>query len=185
MKLHSTSNRITSFVPAALDMACGRSCVWLLCCWLSAGCATDVVLDSAAPAGFRLDGSWVLDPIASDLAPEVRKLRTHGINVAIVVQDFSVLWSRRMEIEQNVDSMGIAYDGGSYRDVSWGIRQRGFWEVNAGWDEGELRILSKARDAKAEETMILAEAGKRLVVRVNIKADGYQLNLIRVFKREL
>jgi hypothetical protein len=103
----------------------------------------------------------------------------------MVVQDFTVLRARRMEIEQNVDSMGIAYDGGSYRDVSWGIRKRGFWEVNAGWDEGELRILSKARDAKAEETMILAEAGRRLVVRVNIQADGHELNLTRVFKREL
>ena len=150
-------------------------------CWL-AGCST-VVLDEDAPPGFDLGGTWVLDPLTSEVAPEIQRLRSRGMSIAMVSQDFPVLRCRSMEIEQNADSMGIAFDGGSYRDVSWGIRQRGLWEVNAGWEEGELKILSEAPDAKAEETVILADAGRRLVVRVSIEADGEQLTVTRVFKR--
>jgi hypothetical protein len=156
---------------------------WLLLCCLAGGCA-NVVLEEDAPEGFDLGGTWVLEPVASDRSPEVRELRKRGMSIAMVAQDFPVLNCRLMEIEQNADSMGIRYDGGSYRDVSWGVRERGLWEVNAGWDAGELRILSKARDAKAEEVMILAEAGRRLVVRVEIEADGNNLVVTRVFKRE-
>lgn len=186
MKLHSMPIRMMDFVPGSLGARRGWSLAWLsLACWLTVGCAANVVLDAGAPAGFDLGGTWVLDPIASDVAPDVRKLRARGVRIAMVVGDFPVLRCRRMEIEQNADSMGIAYDGGSYRDVSWGVRQRGLWEVNAGWDAGELRILSEARDAEAEETMILTDAGRRLVVRVSIEADGDELIITRVFRREL
>jgi hypothetical protein len=185
MKLHSMTNRPLEFVPAMRAARCGWRLAWLwAACSLAVGCA-NVVLDADAPAGFDLGGTWVLDPVSSEATPEVSKLRRRGMSIAMVAQDFPVLRCRRMEIEQNADSMGIAYDGGSYRDVSWGVRERGLWEVNAGWDAGELRILSKARDAKAEETMILAEAGRRLLVRVSIEADGDHLVITRVFKREL
>jgi hypothetical protein len=155
--------------------------LWLGC--LSVGCA-GVVLDERPPGGFDLSGTWLLDPLSSEQTPEVRRLRARGMSIAMVAQDFSVLHCRRMEIEQNVDSMGVAYDGGSYRDVSWGVRERGLWEVNAGWDDGALRILSKARDAKAEEHMMLTDAGKRLTVRVSIDADGDQLVITRMFVRQ-
>lgn len=185
MKLHSMTNHMLGFVPEVPVVRYCWNFAWLLsACWLAVGCA-NVVLEEDAPAGFDLGGSWVLDPLSSEATPEVSKLRRRGMSIAMVAQDFSVLHCRRMEIEQNADSMGIAYDGGSYRDVSWGVRERGLWEVNAGWDAGELRILSKARDAKAEETMILAEAGRRLVVRVSISADGDDLVVTRIFKREL
>lgn len=155
----------------------------LATCCLAGGCSS-VNLDERAPAGFDLGGTWVLDPLTSEVTPEVRELRRRGMSIAMVAQDFAVLRCRRMEIEQNADSMGIAYDGGSYRDVSWGERDRGLWEVNAGWDEGVLRILSKARDAKAEEIMTLTDAGKRLVVRVGIDADGDHLDITRTFVRK-
>jgi hypothetical protein len=125
-----------------------------------------------------------LDPLTSEVTPEIRRLRERGVSIAMVAQDFPVLHCRRMEIEQNADSMGIAYDRGAYRDISWGVRERGLWEVNAGWDAGVLRILSKARDAKAEETMTLADAGRRLVVQVSIDADGDHLLITRSFIRE-
>jgi len=155
----------------------------LLGCWLVAGC-TSVSLDDQAPAGFDLGGNWVLDPASSEVTPEVRRLRQRGVSIAMVAQDFVVLRCRRMEIEQNADSMGVAYDDGSYRDISWGVRDRGLWEVNAGWDEGALRILSRAHDAKAEETMTLADAGRRLVVRVLVEADNDHLDITRTFVRE-
>ena len=161
----------------------GARCAWaVLVCWLAGGCA-NVVLDAEAPAGFDLGGAWELDPASSEVTPEVRRLRARGISIAMVAQDFPVLYCRTMEIEQNTDSMGIAYDGADYRDVSWGVRQRGLWEVNAGWDEGRLKILSKAADARAEETMTLVEAGARMVVRVTIDADGDNLDITRVFTR--
>lgn len=163
-----------------------RTIGWCLSvCWLIAGCAGSVVLDPVPPPGFDLGGSWRLDPIASDPAPETRELRARGLSISMAAQDFQVLRCRLMEVEQNRDSMGIAYDGGSYRDISWGVRQRGLWEVNAGWDEGELRILSKARDAKAEETMTLFDAGRRLMVRISIAADGGDVDVTRIFQRDL
>jgi hypothetical protein len=150
---------------------------------LLSGCA-GVVLDSNTPPGFDLNGTWVLDPLASEASPEAKRLRRRGMSIAMVAQDFPVLRARRMEIEQNDDSMGVSYDGVDYRDVSWGLRERGLWEVNAGWDDGVLRILSKARDAKAQEVVMLSEAGTRLTVKVSIEADGDELSVTRVFTRQ-
>jgi len=175
--------RVIGAAPQAAALG-GRAIVGLLFgCWLASGCAS-VSLDDQAPAGFDLGGVWVLDPASSEVTPEVRRLRQRGVSIAMVAQDFAVLRCRRMEIEQNADSMGVAYDDGSYRDISWGVRDRGLWEVNAGWDEGALRILSRAHDAKAEETMTLAEAGRRLVVRVRVEADNDHLDITRNFIRE-
>jgi len=159
------------------------ACLVLVFAAATTGCST-VVLDADAPDGFDLGGMWVLDPIASEATPESRRLRQRGMTIAMIAQDFPVLRVRRMEIEQNVDSMGISYDGKDYRDVSWGLRERGLWEVNAGWDAGTLRILSKARDAKAEESMVLAGGGDRLSVSISIEADGDELIVTRVFDRE-
>lgn len=99
-------------------------------------------------------------------------------------RDFPVLTTRHMHIEQSHDSMGVRYDTGDYRDVSWGVRQRGLWEVNAGWEEGRLLILSEAPDASAEETVTLLEGGSRLAVRLVIEADGGKLAVNRQFTRQ-
>lgn len=162
----------------------GRVARVVLLAWLAAGCASKVVLDHQAPVGFDLNGTWVLDPAASDGSPDPRQLRGAGFAMASAVRDFPVLVARRMHIEQNRDSMGVRYDTGDYRDVSWGERTRGLWEVNAGWEEGQLLILSKARDARAEETIVLLEGGRRLAVRVAIQADDSDLTVDRQFTRE-
>ena len=158
---------------------------WLNICLLS-GCAGGVELDPNPPAGFSLGGIWVLDPLDSDAAPKPTQLRKRGFAIAMAAQDFPVIQTRRMHIEQSADSVGIEYDDGAYRDLSWGVRRRGLWEVNAGWgDDGELLILSEAPDAKASETMHLTGAGKRLVVHVEVSADGQTLTLVRTFTRQL
>jgi hypothetical protein len=105
--------------------------------------------------------------------------------LAFITRDFPVLQAREMRIEQNRDSMGIRYDTGDYRDVSWGTRRRGLWEVRAGWHEGSLYILSDAVDAEATEIMTLSDAGHRMDVRVQVQSGGDDVEVVRVFRRDL
>lgn len=152
---------------------------------LIGGCASGVVLDPNPPQNFRLGGVWLLDPLDSDPAPKSQQLRKRGFGIAMAAQDFPVMHTRRMRIEQSADSVGIEYDDGEYRDLTWGVRQRGLWEVNAGWEEdGRLLILSQAADAKARETLQLMDAGRRLVVNIEVSADGQRLTLLRTFIRQ-
>ncbi len=100
-----------------------------------------------------------------------------------ITHDFPVLLAKRMVIEQNADSMGIEYDPGGYRDVSWGKRTRELWEVYSGWEEGNLVIVSHGRNAETKETMSLEENGRLLVVTVDVDADGEEVSVTRVFRR--
>ena len=152
---------------------------------VAAACSSQVVLDHTPPQNCSLGGTWLLDPLDSDAAPKQRDLRRRGFSIAVAAQDFAVLRTRRMLIEQSSDSVGIEYDGGVYRDLSWGVRKRGLWEVNAGWQEdGQLLVLSEAPDAKARETFGLDPTGTRLVVQIEISADGQALELVRTFTRQ-
>jgi len=144
------------------------------------GCS-GVPLDTRAPAGFDLSGRWRLVDAVSDPAPERRPLRRRGFSLAFAAADFPVLEARTLSIEQNRDSMGVNYDGDNYRDVSWGERQRGLWEVNAGWLDGVLLIRSEAPDAEATERLRLE--GDRLVVDVEVSSGGETLTRTRVFER--
>ena len=151
---------------------------------------------------FNLSGKWRLVPDESDAPPNPRnamnrvsresierrpgrsaaKARVRGAVFAFVTQDFPVLTANRMRIEQSGDSMGIDYTPGTYRDVSWGRRERGIWEVYAGWDETEALIIdSRGNDIRAVERMILRPDG-RLQVDVTVNADKRQLDLTRVFE---
>ena len=160
----------------------GRLACLVMTAVLAVAC-TSVQLDASPPAGFDLSGRWTLVPPASETAPSVRRLRAQGGMLSFVTQDFPVLRATEMVIEQSRDSMGIRYDVGDYRDISWGTRQRGLWEVRAGWHEGTLMILSKASDADARETLRLSADGRQLTIDVRISATGDDLNLTRVFRR--
>ena len=170
-------------------------------CLLGACQGENLAVD--APAGYDLTGVWVLDAAASDATPDFKRglggqrsgsPRTPreaqraairgalGSGLAFVVHDFQVLSAERLEIEQNRDSMGVRHVPGVYRDVSWGKRQRGLWEVNAGWAEGALVIVSRAPDLRVRETMTLA--GDRLRVGVEVRADDERRELVRVFRRD-
>jgi hypothetical protein len=146
------------------------------------GCGS-VPLETTPPPGFNLSGSWRLVPELSDPAPRTRALRSRGIGLAFASQDFPVLTAERLLIEQNRDSMGVQYDGSDYRDVSWGERQRGLWQVNAGWQEGVLMILSEAPDGEAMERIWLEEGGSRLIVEVTVTSAGETLTRTRTFER--
>lgn len=89
-----------------------------------------------------------------------------------------------MSIEQNDDSMGIEFDRGAYRDVSWGVRERGLWTVTAGWDDaGELIVRSRASDARAIERYLLSNSGETLTVLVRIDAGEQTVDVQRVYTR--
>ena len=143
---------------------------------IALGCGS-VPLEEQAPAGFNLNGEWRLDTDASD-----GELRGRGVGSAFLGQDFPLLLARQMRIEQDARSMGIEYGRGSYRDVSWGERRRGVWQVHAGWLDGELRIYSDAPDTSAVEIWRLSENGQRLVIDVQVKGartEQFQRTFVR------
>ena len=174
-----------------------------LACLITAmiGC-TGIDLDMVNPVGVNLSGQWLVDFGDSDVVPDLRNrpprkpsrrvqgsvnreaLRVaDGSALAFIAHDFQVLRADMLTIEQNVDSMGLDYQPGVYRDVSWGERQRGLWEVLAGWEEQQLVIISKARDMRVEERLQLVSPDL-LKVWVYIDADGEQLEFLRVFNRQ-
>ena len=78
--------------------------------------------------------------------------------------------------------MGVSYSTGDYRDVTWGVRERGMWKINAGWVDDELHVISKAHDSQATEIMRLSPDGNTLTVNVQINA-GEKFEVERVFRR--
>ncbi len=164
---------------------------------LLAGCS-GIDLDTVNPQGMNLNGTWLIDFTASDPLPDLRnrdlslsdKSRPRsvgreamriadGSGLAFVAHDFQVLNADKIVIEQNPDSMGVRYQPGVYRDVSWGERQRGLWLVTAGWEERTLVIISEAHDLRVEERF--NRDGDRLVIDVLIDADKQDTKLTRVF----
>lgn len=155
---------------------------WVPAALLLSACS-GITLDPRPPSHFDLTGTWRLLEGESDTAPTRRLLRARGGMLSFVTQDFPVLRAQELRIEQSRDSMGIRYDGKDYRDVSWGERRRGLWEVKAGWYEGSLLILSEARDAKARETLTLSADGARLTVDVEVHSGDDDVVVTRVFRR--
>ena len=164
---------------------------------LAMAACSGVPLDAEPPVRYDIGGQWVLNAELSDPPPNTRQIMARadrdfvqgrigapsGGALAFVTQDFPVLEAKSMIIEQDSDSMGIRYDTGVYRDVSWGERRRGVWEISAGWFEGDLVIYSKATDATGRETFQLSDNGQTLVVLVEANSDGEKLVATRVFER--
>ena len=163
------------------------------------GCSSNPRLDIEVPQNFDLSGQWLLNPTLSDRPPNTRRLMDsaerdairrgpsrrppRGSSLAFITHDFPVLNAQSMVIEQNRDSMGVRFDRGEYRDVSWGERKRGLWEVSAGWYKGDLVILSESNDAKAQETISLSDNGQTMVVFVVVKSEGEDFISTRTFER--
>ena len=160
---------------------------------LVTGCES---LSLAIPVGFDLTGEWLLDANSSDSAPDTKAIRRAedmdiargkqknvNASAAFVVQDFPIVAAERLVIEQNNDSLGIRYSNGTYRDVTWGRTQRNFWQIEAGWSNGVLVILSRRDDITGREEMRLEAAGSRLLVTVDVKTEGRDVRLQRVYVR--
>ena len=161
---------------------------------LLAGCVAS--LDVAVPAGFDLTGEWLLDERLSDAPPDLDAIRHRedrevvrgrqanaSASATFVVQDFPVLAATRLDIEQDAQSMGIRYDQSTYRDISWGRRERDLWIVGAGWNQGALVVRSMRGTVKGEEVMTLEDSGQRLRIAVRVATAGEDVRAIRVYRR--
>lgn len=165
---------------------------------------TGIELVEENPRNLKLSGTWVLNVETSDATPDLkhglqerksrrraarnqRDIQQHeirgalGSGLAFIVHDFQVLSADEIEIELNHDSMGIRYEPGIYRDVSWGKRERPLWEVYAGWEEDQLVIISTANRMRVVERH--ERRGNELWVGIAINADGEKRLLQRVFTR--
>ena len=161
---------------------------------LVAGCVAS--LDIVAPPGFDLTGEWLLDERQSDAPPDLEAIRQRedrdvvrgrqanaSASATFVVQDYPVLTATRLHIEQDAQSMGIRYDRNTYRDISWGRRERDFWIVRAGWDQGALAIHTSRGAVKGAEVMTLEGGGRRLRIAVRIATGGEDVQATRVYRR--
>ncbi len=176
--------------------------LWLATLVLLAGCGSKP-LDVNVPRNVNFSGVWVVDFSDSDVVPDLRNARPDarrssnnrrtnarnealrvatGYGIAFVAHDFQILRADRLDIEQSRDSMGIKYTPGVYRDVSWGERQRGLYEVEAGWLDGALVVRSKAKDLYVVERFT-QPAADVLEVSISIEAEGEAREFRRTFGR--
>ena len=163
-------------------------------------CSSGPTLSTLNPPGLDFSGTWLIDFSESgsvaDLgnprrpsAPTDRRMTrgdahriARGSDLEFISGDFHVLKADKLDIELSKDSMGIRYYPGVYRDISWGERQRGLWEVNAGWEEQNLVIISEAGRLRVVETMTRSGPNE-LTVHVTVRIDGGERELTRVFNR--
>ncbi len=162
-----------------------------------AACTSDN-LSPVNPAGVDLSGAWLIDFSESGTVADLGRPRStansqarsrsqalriaKGSDLEFISVDFQVLRADKLDIELSKDSMGIRYTPGVYRDISWGERQRGLWEVNAGWEERDLVIISKAGNLRVTERL-RRPGPNRLTVQVTIEIDGGEKEILRVFNR--
>ena len=177
-----------ALAPAALFLTASAALVAL------AGCTAS--LATTAPRGFDLTGDWLLDETQSDAPPDLKAIRRREDrdvvrgrqsnpmgSAAFVVQDYPVLTAVHLHIEQDAQSMGIRYDEDTYRDISWGRRERDFWTVDAGWAAGALVIRTKRGAVKGEEVMVLADRARQLRIAVRVDTEGEDIRAERVYRR--
>ena len=168
----------------------------LLLIWLvGAGCASNPLSESV-PYGFDLSGNWSLIAESSDDAPDLDEISADEIakekrgkkidsrsSLSFLIQDFPVLVSDSLAIQQDSTSMGVRYSNSFYREVSWGNQNLGDWKVNSGWKQGDLVLLMSRRNVNARESFALSDRNQRLTVVVYIKTPLDKMTLERVFRR--
>jgi len=152
-----------------------------------AACAS--TLDTSNPQQVNFSGQWRLVPELSDAPPQFapnndgarstnRRRDDHLGSLRPVVR------ARAMAIEQTGSSMGIDYAGFPYRDVSWGKRTRGTFEVTAGWQEDALQIRSKRGRMILTEVYRLSADQQQLVLTVSFRGGSQNgRNFRRTFAR--
>ena len=157
-------------------------------------------LDQRKPEEIDFSGHWVLNLLLSEgvientssrnIVRPTDQIRTEGMASAdlldpfvFVSHDFHIIDAVSLTIELDPVSAGLSYQPGTYRDVSFGERRRGLWNIYAGWDGDELVILSRANDLQVMERMSLVSPN-RLRVIIEIQADKENRDFIKVFDRK-
>ena len=162
---------------------------------LVASCVTNP-LSTSVPYGFDLTGNWELVSGQSDPPPDLDDIASKELSrekrgkkpdpmssISFVIQDFPVLVSTSLEIEQDSTSMGVAYSNSFYREVSWGRQDINDWEVKSGWSKGDLVLSMDRRKVDARETFVLSERNQTLTVTVSIKTPIDKMSFKRVFSK--
>ena len=157
-------------------------------------------LAQAPLKSIQLSGIWVVDAGASDdlraftrppserrrpklsVREEIRRIGL-GSGLAFVVQDFQIIDANQIVIEQGRNSMGVKHIPGTYRDVTWGDRERDIWRIQAGWQETDLVIFSTAKGLRVLERYQLVNQN-RLRLDLDVQADGVNRKLTRFFDRK-
>lgn len=171
----------------------------MFCALILAGCQ-GLDLAQAPVAAVELSGVWTVDEEASDdlraftrspserrrpklsVREEIRRIGL-GSGLAFVVQDFQIIDAQQIMIEQDRYSMGVKHTPGTYRDVTWGDRERDIWRVQAGWQEMDLVIFSTAKGLRILERYQLVNPN-RLRLALEVQADGVNRKLTRFFDRK-
>lgn len=167
-----------------------RFWVALVCLLLvGAGCSS---LSTDVPVAFDLSGDWIISESESESqSPSDARIgqsdrarrRGHEADVGFDPAALPMIDARAMVIEQDATSMGIAYQNGTYRDVSWGERDLRFADVAAGWDGPDLVIETESGRYDMVERYQLSPDG---YLRVEIHLDparGKKINVVHIYRR--
>ena len=167
-----------------------RLWIALVCLLLvGAGCSS---LSTNVPVAFDLSGDWIISESESESGPDsgapseqsdrVRR-RGHGADIGFDRAALPMIDARAMVIEQDATSMGIAYQNGTYRDVSWGERDLRLVDVAAGWDGPDLVIETESGSYDMVERYQLSPDGNlRVVIHLN-PARGEKIKVVRIYRR--
>lgn len=163
-----------------------RSGIALGCLLLvAAGCSN---LSTEVPEAFDLSGDWIISDSDSDSDAQVERSdrarrRGYGPDMGFDPAALPMIDARAMIIEQDSTSMGIAYQDGTYRDVSWGERDLRLADVSAGWDGPDLVIETEGVSYEMVERYQLSSDGH---LRVEIRLDparGERINVVNIYRR--
>lgn len=176
--------------------------------------ACSIKLDRISPDGTDLSGVWLLDESASQrvvLQAQGRQANTDGMSGGMGGGGAGMggnattagngqtgqgggrggqattpaMRAQQMTIEQNYDSMGVAYPNELYRDVDWGNKEFFREIVNAGWQENALIIISESEQMTLTETYQLNPAGNVLTQTISIESRGGANEFVRVFNKKV
>lgn len=164
--------------------------------WLVACGAAQSSFNTNVPSGIDLSGNWKVDLEQSDgginRTESQREFEKASIDGKVSAslgslyyaeQDFPIVGSERLEIQQDSRSIGILYGPGKYRDLVWGLQSRGEWEIDIGWQGSRLTIESSVSHSRGVETYELDPDGRTMRVTVQIKAGSERRTLRRAFVR--
>jgi hypothetical protein len=169
------------------------------------GCATS--LDYSSPTTVDLTGTWVLDqklsqvvifPVAKSNDKRARpkgggregkqkrgrskpgsETPNKGSDDRPKLNRDAAL-ATEMKIEQSIDSMGVMYQNGNYREVNWGKTERRKLTITAGWKGEALAIKSKGGRITLSELYTLEKSLDVLTIKFEVDDNEYS----RIYKRK-
>ncbi len=163
------------------------------------GCSA-IDLDQRKPGKVDFSGHWELNlPLSEGVIENPRSrsdvfdsdlIKTEGLARAdlldpfvFVSHDFHIINAQSLTIELDPISAGLDYQPGTYRDVTFGERRRGLWDIYGGWDGDDLVILSRADRLQVRERISLVSPN-RLRIIVGIEAEKRNRGFVKVFDRK-